>query len=31
MDMDKPGIKRRDFVKMGLLTAAASALGSGVM
>lgn len=30
-EMDKPGIKRRDFVKMGLLTAAASALGSGVM
>jgi branched-chain amino acid transport system substrate-binding protein len=29
--MDKPGIKRRDFVKMGLLTAAASALGTGVM
>ncbi|MBI5570825.1 MAG: ABC transporter substrate-binding protein [Desulfomonile tiedjei] len=29
--MDKPGITRRDFVKMGLLTAAASALGSGVM
>lgn len=29
--MDKPGIKRRDFVKLGLVTAAASALGSGVM
>lgn len=29
--MDKPGIKRRDFVKLGLVTAAASALGSGIM
>jgi len=28
--MDKPGMTRRDFVKMGLVTAAASALGSGV-
>lgn len=29
--MDKRGMKRRDFFKMGLLTAAASALGAGVM
>ncbi len=29
--MDGTGIKRRDFLKMGLLTTAASALGAGVM
>ncbi|MDQ1238990.1 MAG: branched-chain amino acid transport system substrate-binding protein, partial [Thermodesulfobacteriota bacterium] len=29
--MDKPGIKRRDLLKMGLVTAAATALGPGVM
>jgi len=31
MTMDGQGMKRRDFVKAGLLTAAASALGTGVM